>query len=218
MSTTAAYASTPFFGSASVTTGDTSRTAPSVANTGQVATARTNGARIDRLMNNGIGTTVASVLRLWAAQGFVGMTISSITFSGTTATVTTSTNHGLSTGNLVTVQGASPRDYNVNSASITVTGLTTFTYTMSTTPTTNASTVGDYSYTPSTPSFTLLGEIQVTANTPSSTNPVWNKNLCEATNPDVFPLILAPGYQLRTSVNDTQTASGIMSSAIGGQF
>lgn len=74
-----------------------------------------------------------------------GADITSITFVGTTATVTTATNHGRTTGDIVTHYAALPTDYNATGA-ITVTGATTYTYTMATTPATNATTVGMYSY------------------------------------------------------------------------
>lgn len=63
-----------------------------------------------------------------------GKTISSLTGNGTTSTVTTSTNHGLRTGNTVTVTGASVAGFNVAGVSITVTGATTFTYLSTGTP------------------------------------------------------------------------------------
>lgn len=53
----------------------------------------------------------------------------SLTRSGTTATATTSTSHGLSTGNTVIITGATPVGYN-GSVVVTVTGATTFTYTV----------------------------------------------------------------------------------------
>ena len=74
-----------------------------------------------------------------------GVTISTITYVTTTATLTTSSAHGLSTGNTVTVYLASPSAYN-GTFSITVTGATTFTYTMASDPGANATTVGAYSY------------------------------------------------------------------------
>lgn len=55
--------------------------------------------------------------------------VTSVTRSATTATVTTTANHGLSTGNWVTMVGASPDGYN-GIVQITVTGLATFTYTV----------------------------------------------------------------------------------------
>lgn len=74
-----------------------------------------------------------------------GAVISSITRVGTTATLTTATNHGRTTGDTVTVFGAVPTGYNVTGA-ITVTGATTFTYTMAADPGSSATTVGQYSY------------------------------------------------------------------------
>lgn len=72
------------------------------------------------------------------------VSISTITFVGPVATMTTSGNHGLETGNQITVTGASPSAYN-GTFRVTVTGLTTLTYTMASTPATNATTVGSYS-------------------------------------------------------------------------
>jgi hypothetical protein len=69
--------------------------------------------------------------------------ISSITRVGTLATLTTAASHGLSTGNQVTITGASPAAYN-GTYIITVTGLATFTYVMATTPASSATTVGSY--------------------------------------------------------------------------
>lgn len=82
-------------------------------------------------------------------------TISSITRSGQTATVTTASAHGLSTGMVVTIRDAVDTLYN-GTFVITVTGATTFTYTMTGTPAANASVVGWYAsvikWTWSTPS------------------------------------------------------------------
>jgi enamine deaminase RidA (YjgF/YER057c/UK114 family) len=75
--------------------------------------------------------------------GVAGQTISSITFVTTTATLTTSSVHGLSNGDVVTVSGASPSNYN-GTYSITVTGTSTFTYVMAAAPATNATVVGTY--------------------------------------------------------------------------
>jgi hypothetical protein len=72
-----------------------------------------------------------------------GATISSITRVTTTATLTTATNHGLVTGNYVTISGATPAAFNGTFA-ITVTDNTTFTYTMLTTPANDATVVGTY--------------------------------------------------------------------------
>ncbi len=65
------------------------------------------------------------------------LAIVSITRSGSTATVTTLTAHGWSTGEVVAIEGAAQSEYNID-ATITVTGSTTFTYTVSGTPATPA--------------------------------------------------------------------------------
>ena len=76
-------------------------------------------------------------------SAIAGQTISTITYVTTTATLTTSAAHGLLTGAVVTISGASPAAYN-GTFSITVTGTTTFTYTMATNPGANATVVGSY--------------------------------------------------------------------------
>jgi hypothetical protein len=69
--------------------------------------------------------------------------ITSITHVGTLATLTTTTPHGLVTGNQVTLTGNLPTAYN-GTYVITVTGASTFTYVMASTPVTNALTIGSY--------------------------------------------------------------------------
>jgi len=104
-----------------------------------------------------VGTTgqrsslpTAGMFRYNATTGFyeaystvAGATISTITYVTTTATVTTSTAHGLSSSNVVTVTGATPSAYNGTFA-IIVTDTTHFTYTMASDPAANASVVGSY--------------------------------------------------------------------------
>ena len=73
-------------------------------------------------------------------------TISSITRGGTgnlTATLTTASPHGLVTGNTITVAGATPSQFN-GVYRVTVTGVSTLTYTMATAPSGNATVVGTY--------------------------------------------------------------------------
>ena len=70
-------------------------------------------------------------------------TISSITKSGTTATLTTASPHGLITGNRVSITGASSSEYN-GTFVITKTGASTFTYVMASAPAANATVVGTY--------------------------------------------------------------------------
>ena len=78
-------------------------------------------------------------------KSIAGQTINSITNSTLTATLTTATAHGLTTGNFVIVSGAVPAAYNGEYA-ITVTTSTAFTYTMTTNPAGSASTLGTYVY------------------------------------------------------------------------
>ena len=63
--------------------------------------------------------------------------VTSISRSSSTATVTTTSPHGLATGNQVRVTGADQSDYNIV-ATITVTGASTFTYTVANAPATPA--------------------------------------------------------------------------------
>jgi hypothetical protein len=76
---------------------------------------------------------------------YTGATISTITFITTTATLTTATAHGLNTGNTVFITGTTPAAYS-GTFVITVTGTTTFTYTMLSTPSGNATVMGSYVY------------------------------------------------------------------------
>ena len=63
--------------------------------------------------------------------------VSSITRSASTATVTTASAHGFTTGQSVTIAGATQAEYN-GTFTITVTGASTFTYTVTGTPATSA--------------------------------------------------------------------------------
>lgn len=72
----------------------------------------------------------------WQGDNSVG-SVTSITRSGSTATVTTSTNHLLATGNTVVIADATQTDYN-GEYTVTVTGANTFTYTVANSPTTPA--------------------------------------------------------------------------------
>ncbi len=76
-------------------------------------------------------------------KAVAGQSISSITSVGTLATLTTATAHGLSTGDYVTISGVTPSNYN-SSYIITVTGATTFQYTMVSSPGGSATVLGSY--------------------------------------------------------------------------
>jgi hypothetical protein len=74
-----------------------------------------------------------------------GLTIVSITRSGSTATITTTEPHGRSTGDVVTVAGADQKEYNISGA-ITVTGVSSFTMAITGTPDSPATSTDVLSY------------------------------------------------------------------------
>jgi uncharacterized phage protein gp47/JayE len=90
-----------------------------------------------------IGTTVStSAGALYTTQAQLTLStqtvsISSLTRSGTTATATCTTEHGLATGKSITISGATQTAYN-GTFTVNVTGLYTFTYTVSNYPDTPA--------------------------------------------------------------------------------
>ena len=97
---------------------------------------------------NGVNPVLIYDGTFWAymATTSTAQTILSITRGGTgnlTATLTTASAHGLITGNRVSISGATPTQFN-GIYSITVTGTTTFTYTMATAPSGNATVMGTY--------------------------------------------------------------------------
>jgi hypothetical protein len=67
MSTSAQYASTPKFGSATLTTADTSLTAPTTV--GTIVTAGASGTRIDYIDIQGVATTIAGLINLFVYDG-----------------------------------------------------------------------------------------------------------------------------------------------------
>lgn len=67
MSTSAQYASTPKFGSATLTTADTSLTAPTTV--GTIVSAGASGTRIDYIDIQGVATTVAGIINLFVYDG-----------------------------------------------------------------------------------------------------------------------------------------------------
>lgn len=213
MATSPVYSSTPEIGVATISTANTNR--DGTGTIGVVQVAKNNGNRIETINIIATGTTTAGMVRLYVSRGFPGATVSSITYSSTTATVTTSVAHGLTTGDLVTVQGVSPREYNVTNVAATVVNATTFTYTLASTPTSNATTVGQYQYTSSSPTISLLKEIPVTAITPSGTVTSFVNSQTSETASDIMPLYLPAGWSLRASTNN---AESFVVEAIGGSF
>lgn len=90
-------------------------------------------------MNNAAGTLIPQ-LDLILVNGYSLGTVSSITRSGSTATLTFSSSHGMATsspGNRLTIAGCTQTEYN-GEFLVTVTSSTQVTYTVSGTPTTPA--------------------------------------------------------------------------------
>jgi hypothetical protein len=213
MSNNAQYASTPRFGSAVINTANTNR--DGTGTLGFVLNAGPSGTRLDRIAVEAQGVTTAGMVRLFVTDGIPGPVITSISFSGTTATVTTATPHGLSTGAKVTLQGAFPREYNVQDTAVTVLTPTTFTYAMGTAPTMNASTVGNYATTPAGSAvIRLIGEVPVSAITPSGSVAAFSSVL-NPINAPWLPLMLPAGYSLRASTHNAETFNVM---AMGGDF
>jgi hypothetical protein len=89
-----------------------------------------------------------------------GVEIASITRVGTTATLTTTGNHGRTTGDAFSTYGNFPDQYNVTST-LTVTSPTTFTYTIASDPGSSATTLGAYTYN-ATSNFTGTADDRIT--------------------------------------------------------
>lgn len=201
MSTAAQYASIPKIGIANISTANANRDGTGTIGTVITATATTtSGTRIDKIVIEATSTTTAGLVRLYLTEGFVGNTVTSMTFVSTTATVTTAVAHGRTTGDIVTMQGAVPYNYNGQFV-ITVTGASTFTYTMTAAPTVNAQVMGAYTYTLATPTTRLFREITVDAIVPSGTVKAFTNVASSSSLADAgyLPLILPTGWSLRAS-------------------
>lgn len=164
MSASAQYASIPrlepvIFGTAN-TARDGSGTMATLLRASSTAQ---SGTRIDKIQVNALGDTTNGMLRLFLARVRIGLALASLTFVTTTATATTSSPHGLVTGDLVTVEGAAPSQYNVTGVAITVLTPTSFSYAMGAPPATNATVVGSYVTSPAGRPPVLWRELPVSA-------------------------------------------------------
>lgn len=144
--------------------------------------------------------------------------ITSITRVGTTATLTTTSAHGLSTGNSVYITQASPSQYN-GQYTITVTGGSTFTYTMASDP--GASATGGVLYAGTVQNFPTMIRTSHPAD-PGSVPVSWDPN--DETK-DAAELDLSEGYgeiidglQLRDSFMIYRTHSVVKMDYSGGRF
>lgn len=202
MTTTAQYASVAKSGVAQVTVANPNRDGTgAVVNVATGSANSSAGSRLDSLLAQATVTTTAGMLRFYMRRGRPGGAITSTTFTGTTAVVTTATPHGLTTGNLATVQSAYPDEYNVTDAALTVTGPNTFTYVMSVAPTTNAVLMGSYSTVVAVPTMRLIAEVPVPANVVSATNPGSQLVISSQNSAyrGVMPMIIPPGWSLMAS-------------------
>jgi hypothetical protein len=86
---------------------------------------------------NGVAGSLITMLDAVLVNGYGQVNVSTITRTGVTATVTTATAHGLATGDVALIAGATQGDYN-GSFVVTVTGATTFTYDVANSPVTPA--------------------------------------------------------------------------------
>ena len=95
-------------------------------------TATAGGVSIDSAISSNLtmsaNTNSTETLTI-SATNSNSLSVSSLTTTNTTATATTTTAHGLSTGDSVTIAGATPSAYNGNKT-VTVTSATVFTFTI----------------------------------------------------------------------------------------
>lgn len=147
---------------------------------------------------NGVDPTLIYDGSHWAfmATTTTAQTISTITHVGAVATVTTASAHGLITGNRITISGASPSAYN-GTFVITKLSNTTFSYTMATTPPSDATTVGTY---------TVTGITGVNSNTFENVNLFKNR------------LYFCQKYSLKFWYLDVESISGAATSFDLGAF
>lgn len=141
-----------------------------------------------------------------AFGGSSSIVLASLTRSGTTATATTTGAHGWSSGQTVTISGATPNDYN-GTFTITVTGSNTFTYPMPEYPPTPAT--GSYQAQAHQPTVNVTS---ITRSSTSGANPSPNPNLETAT----VTTSVAHGY---TTGNVVVISGGVgADSAYNGQY
>ena len=111
--------------------------------------------------------TMASTPATNATANGTSYAITSITNTGTGALVTTAAAHNLYTGNIVTVAGATPSQYNGTFA-ITRQSATTFTYALVSNPGGDATVVGTYSV--AVAALSTISNTGTTANAVTATN------------------------------------------------
>jgi hypothetical protein len=131
--------------------------------------------------------------------------ISTITRVSTTATLTTASSHGLTTGKQVSITGCTPAAYN-GVYTITVTGSSTFTYTMASVPAGSASVVGSYEIGITTPVNTLMNYSEI-----------GTYKLFAASGDTIYEAAANPAVRVFTGLNSDKLQSVNLSNT-GGKF
>ncbi len=205
MTTTAQYATLPKNGSTQISAANPNR--DGTGTLGVVAQAGASGLRIDGVAVQATVATTAGMLRFFLTKGRPLGAIVSITFTGTTATATTTLPHGLTTAQLIGVVGCAPDEYNVTDVAVTVTGANTFSYLMTVAPTTNATVIGNAASSLAVPVTRLFRETLVSAITPSATVAAFAAIMGTQNSTDnvYFPLVLQPGWSLRASTEKAES-------------
>ena len=145
------------------------------------------------------GYTVVSILTT-----SVGVkTISSITYSGLIATLTTATAHGLTTGVYVSISDTTPAAYS-GVFKITVISSTKFTYTMASIPTGDATVVGTYLNQETTPINTLMNYTKTSG-----------YKLFGAAGTDIWETKANPAVKVFTGISDDKLQSVNMTNTAG---
>jgi hypothetical protein len=147
------------------------------------------------------GYKVASVL----TTSLNVKTISSITFSSYIATLTTASAHGLTTGAYVSISGTTPAAFS-GVFKITVTGTTTFTYALATTPSGNATVVGSY-----------LNQSTASVNTLMNYTTTSGYNLFGAANTDIWDTKPNPAVKVFSGITSDKLQAVNITNA-GGHF
>jgi len=151
----------------------------------------------------------------WALSA-TGVSISSISATNPTATVTTSTAHGLSIGSIVTISGVTPSVFNGTYAVGSVT-TTTFTYTLNYTG--SASVVGSYIYLTGTGATVNFPLAQDTAIIPGGTTQLVNGGTITVNSTNGPFNLPAIDMSARNSSSLTMTlAFGTQSPTVYGNF
>lgn len=142
--------------------------------------------------------TVSNMIEYWQALGSE-VTLTSLTSSGTVATATKA-GHGFTSGQYVTIAGATPAGYN-GTFPVTVTGANTFTYAV-------ISGLG----TPATGTITAQTSIVLAGQSPDTNPEAWQRTYNILPNADtalfINDLLLVPTAYQPSSVDDFATFNG----------